>query len=91
METIGAEHTTADYSEGSTVIKYSPEDLYAKAVLKRSGLDFEIADISKGILTRLQAKVKGITQTPTLIAGNDSQRRFVGIKEIQKFLADKKN
>lgn len=91
VETMGGGHTTADYSEGSTLVRYSPDEELARLLLKRSRVDFEIVDLSKNVGTKLLARLKGITRTPTLAEENGSGRRFVGIKEIQKFLAEEKN
>ena len=44
METIGTAHTTSEYAEGSILSKLSREDEYARDLLRRSGIGFDVVD-----------------------------------------------
>lgn len=87
IETIGAAHTTSEYSEGSILAKLPRQDALAKDLLKKSGLKFDLVDLSNGIGTRLGARLKGVTQTPTLIDGNSPSRSYIGVREISRYIA----
>lgn len=86
METIGTIHTTSEYAEGSTSVKLSEQDAYANEMLRRSGIDFEVVDISKGVGSRLGAWFKGIKRTPTLLDGNTIPTSYTGVKEISQYI-----
>ena len=87
METIGTVHTTSEYAEGTTSVKLSEQDAYAQEILRRSGLDFEVVDISKGVRSRLGARFKGVKRTPTLLDENTNPRAYTGVKEISQYIS----
>ena len=91
METIGTAHTTSEYSEGVTVAKLSSEDEYARNLLKRSGVDFHLVDLSSGIGQRLRARFLGVRQTPVLVDGNNPPRFYSGVKEISQYVMEHNN
>ena len=86
MEAMGAAgHTTGEYTEGSVQVKLNKEDQLAKDLLKRSGLDYDLADLSKGLGLKLRARLIGVKQTPTLVDGSNPRQFYVGINEISQF------
>ena len=86
METIGAAHTTAEYAEGSTLTKLPRQDELARDLLRKSGLKFDLIDLSNGFRTRLWARLKGVRKTPTLLDGNSPKRTYVGVGEIFNYI-----
>ena len=92
MEAMGAAgHTTAEYTEGSVQVKLTNDDQLAKDLLKRAGLDYDLADLSKGIGLRLRARLIGVKQTPTLVDGSKPRQFYVGISEISQFAKSHSN
>lgn len=85
VETIGAVHTNIDYAEGLGLTKLSPEDSFAKDVLRRSGIKYDLVDLSDGLRTRISARIKGVKKTPTLLHNDSTPQRFVGIKAISEY------
>ena len=90
METIGTAHTTSEYAEGSILSKLSREDEYARDLLRRSGIGFDVVDLSKGLGPKLRGRLQGVKLTPTLIDGKEPPRMFVGIAEISEYLRTRK-
>jgi glutaredoxin len=84
---MGAAHTTSEYAEGSILSKLPQQDALAKDLLRKSGLKFDLVDLSNGIGTRLGARLKGVRQTPTLIDGNSPSRSYIGIREISRYIS----
>ena len=91
VETIGAVHTTAEYAEGRTLAQLPQQDATAKDFLRKSGLKFDVVDLSEGIWTRLGARLKGVRQTPTLLDRSRSPQLLVGLKEISEYATRYKN
>ena len=89
VETIGTNHTTSEYAEGSTYASLSPQDASARDLLRKSAVKFDLVDISKGIGPRLSARLKGVKQTPTLLDGNNPQKLYAGVKEISQYIENK--
>ncbi len=87
VESIGAAHTTTDYSEGSTYATLPPEDARAVSILKGSGVEFEQVDLSKGARGELAARYRGVSETPTLLGENTSMKSYVGAKAISRYVA----
>ena len=79
------------YQEGSTVAKLPREDAYARDLLKSSGVDFELVDLSAGIGPRLRARLQGVRQTPTLLDRDRSPQLYAGMKEISDYVTEHKN
>lgn len=86
METMGAVYWNTTYAEGSTLYRDSDEDFRAKDILKRSGIEFDLVDLSRGIKTNLFARIRGVKETPTLEVGESSGKRYVGLKAISDYV-----
>jgi hypothetical protein len=91
METMGSVHWNTDYAEGSTLSSLSPQDAHAKQIVTRSGIEFDLVDVSKSVRARLTGKLSGIKQTPTLLVETSPSRRYVGLQEISRYLAERQN
>ena len=89
MESFGGTHTTSEYAEGSILAQLSKEDESARDLLRRSGISFELVDLSRGIGPNLRAKLKGISQTPALFDGNKPPGLFVGVNEITRYIKER--
>jgi hypothetical protein len=59
VETIGAAHTTSEYTEKSSLAKLQQEDGWAKDLLRKSGLKFDLVDLSNGIWNQTRSTVEG--------------------------------
>jgi hypothetical protein len=68
----------------------APEDSEAKDRLMREGINFETVDISQGIWPRIQAGLRRVTETPTLVDEGPPVRRFVGTIGIFEYIEDKR-
>jgi hypothetical protein len=77
--------------EGRGEYTLAPEDAKAKDRLIREGINFETVDISKGIWPRIQAGLKRITETPTLVDEGPPVRRFVGTIGIFEYVEGKRD
>jgi hypothetical protein len=91
VESMGAAHWTTDYAEGSTLSNLSHQDSLAKNMLRKSGFQFELVDLSKGIRTRLKGALSGIKQTPTLLVETSPSKRYVGVEEISQYLTEQQS
>jgi hypothetical protein len=67
------------------------EDEYARDLVMRSGIEYDLVDLSKGIGTRLLAKLQGVSQTPALVDGSESSRLLVGVNEISRYVKEHAN
>ena len=72
----------------SKLTTLSQQDAQAKDLLKKSGIPFELIDISKGFRARIGAKRSGVTETPTLLDGESVSKRYVGLKAISLYVAE---
>ena len=88
VESMGAVHWTTDYAEGSTISNLSQEDAMAKNMLRQSGLQFDLVDLSKGVRAKFKGTMSDIKQTPTLLVETSPTRRYVGFKEISRYLTE---
>ena len=59
-----------------------------KDLLKKSGIDFETVDLSKGLRTRISAKLQHVSETPTLIVESSPPKRYEGVKAITQYLME---
>lgn len=91
MESFGSVHTTSDYAEGSTLAKLSEVDEYARNLLRRSGVSFELVDLSKGIGPKLRARLRGIRLTPALVDENKPPGIFFGVNGIVQYVNERAN
>ena len=73
----------------SKLTTLSQQDAQAKDLLKKSGIPFELIDISKGFRTRIGAKRSGVAETPTLLDRESVSKRYVGLKAISQYVAEK--
>jgi glutaredoxin-related protein len=90
IETIGAAHTSVDYADGATNYILRPEEARAKSTLRREGIKFETIDISSGFRHRIQARFKGIRETPTLLDQRNPSKRYVGTEAILAYIEETK-
>ncbi len=82
----GSYYTKA-HSLTKTEFILPPQDAQAKDLLKKSGFDFDLVDLSKGMRTGLIARIRGVKETPTLEVGHGSARRYVGLKAISDYVS----
>lgn len=66
----------------------SKEDSMVKDLLKKSGIDFETVDLSRGLRTRISARLQHVSETPTLIVENNPPKRYEGVKAITQYLVE---
>ena len=90
METMGAAHTSVDYAEGTTNYTLALEETRAKDSLRREGMRFETIDLSGGLRRRIQARFKGIRETPTLLDVHSQSKRYVGTEAILAYIEETK-
>ncbi len=90
METMGAAHTTVDYTEGTTNYTLAQREARAKDSLRREGIKFETIDLSSGLRRRIQARFKGIRETPTLLDEHSPSKRYVGTDAILAYIEESK-
>ena len=86
METMGAVYWNTEYAEGSTLQRFSNEDIRARDILRRSGIEFDLVDLSKGVKTSLVARIHGVKETPTLEIRESALKRCVGLKAISDYV-----
>jgi glutaredoxin len=96
VNTPGADHIPGDYyrslpaptTVSKTEIIASQQDKEAKQVMKRSGIPFELVDLSKGRRAMLMARFQGVKETPALRIENESAKLYVGVNAITNYLRD---
>lgn len=91
VESIGAAHWSTDYTEGSNLSNLSQQDALAKNVLRKSGEQFELIDLSKGVRVKLKRTLSGNKQTPTLLVETSPSKRYVGVKEISQYSIERQS
>jgi glutaredoxin len=75
------------YRTKSTIISLSPEDKQAREILTRSGVRFEVIDISEGRGGgKLVAWYRRVRKTPTLWAGGGHHRKYEGVRAISEYV-----
>ncbi len=74
------------HQEGTTEIRTPREDAEAKALLKRSGIDFELVDLSVGTKNRFTGLIRGVRKTPTL--RTESGETYTGLNAISKYVSE---
>ncbi len=77
------------YRTMSTGISLSHEDREAKEILARSGVKFEVIDLSEGSREKLVAWYRGVRKTPTLWVRGSRQKNYEGIRAISEYLCAK--
>jgi glutaredoxin len=88
MESMGSAYWVTDYAEGSTLSNLPEQDSFARNMLRRSGFQFELIDLSRGMRAKFSGRLNGIKQTPTLLVGTSPSKRYEGVKEISQFLTE---
>ena len=75
------------YRTQSTMIRLSPEDKQAREILTRSGVKFQMIDLSElGERRKLIALFRGVRKTPTLLVEGKGQRKYEGIGAISDYV-----
>lgn len=90
METMGAAHTSVDYTEGTYLSRLPPQDSLAKDGLRKSGIRFETVDLSSGVRSKLLARFHGVKETPTLLDDDSKMKRYVGVASISEYINENK-
>jgi hypothetical protein len=70
----------------TTEIVTSGQDALAKQLLQKAKIDFQLVDLSKGIGASVAARLRGISETPTLRVENGSIKVYVGMEAIAKYI-----
>ncbi len=85
---VPGHYCQAGYRTVSTMINLSPEEDRAKKVLARSGMKFEIVDLSeRGERKLLAGWFRGVKHTPTLLVDGHPRRRIEGVEAISDYLS----
>lgn len=53
---------TTEFAEGKTLVQLSQSDAMARNLLGKSGIRFDVYDLSKGMRTKLAATLKGVKE-----------------------------
>ena len=88
---IGSHHGsyyTRAHSQTKTEFTLLTQDAQAKDFLMKSGVDFDLVDLSKGAKARIVARIRGVRETPTLEVRQGSVKRYVGLKSISEYLSE---
>ena len=64
----------------------SVQDGLAKRLLENAKIEFDLVDLSKGVLTNFAARFHGIRETPTLRVEKGTIRLHRGVKAISKYV-----
>jgi hypothetical protein len=83
----GSYYTRA-HSLSKTQFDLPPQDAQAKDFLKKSGVEFDLVDLSKGTRVKIMARLRGVTETPTLLDESSSSRRYVGLTGISRYVSE---
>jgi glutaredoxin len=88
---VPGHYCQAGYRTVSTMISLSPEEDRAKKALARSGVKFEIVDLSeRGEKKFLTGWFRGVKQTPTLLIDGHPRRRIEGVEAISDYVSSLK-
>ena len=71
-----------------TQFSLTPQDAQAKDFLKKSGVEFDLIDLSKGMRVKIRARLRGVTETPTVLDENSPSRRYVGLTGISRYVSE---
>jgi hypothetical protein len=75
------------YRTKSAMISLSQEDKQAREILMRSGMRFEVVDLSEGRgRGKLVALYRGVRNTPTLWVGGGHHREYEGVRAISGYI-----